>query len=156
VSQWAYIWLDFQSRETTLFKARLRHIEGHDLAQFGSIHLVSILPGPHPSHGHALIGACCFNLSFHFISALVCGYILFVSVKMASYDRLNRLLMLINSDRSSSLTRNTKLPWQVHTMYRWTNGLCTSHGMDKNIAPPSYDVVDSEDVHQLLQCEITE
>jgi len=45
VSRCANIWLDFQSRETTLFKARLRRIEGHDLARFGSIRLVSILPG---------------------------------------------------------------------------------------------------------------
>jgi len=45
VSQCANIWLDFQLRETTLFKARLRHIEGCDLAQFGSICLMSILPG---------------------------------------------------------------------------------------------------------------
>ncbi|KIM77775.1 hypothetical protein PILCRDRAFT_825009, partial [Piloderma croceum F 1598] len=51
VSRCAYIWLDFQSRETTLFKARLRHIEGHDLARFGSTRLVSILPGLQWSKG---------------------------------------------------------------------------------------------------------
>jgi hypothetical protein len=45
VPRCANTWLNFRSRETTLFKARLRRIEGRDLARFGSICLVSILPG---------------------------------------------------------------------------------------------------------------
>jgi len=45
VSQCANIWLNFQLRETILFKVRLRRIEGCNLAQFGSICLMSIHSG---------------------------------------------------------------------------------------------------------------
>jgi len=53
VSQCAKIWLNFQLRETTCFKVRLRHIEGCDLAQFGSI-----LPGTQPSHTYCNFRYC--------------------------------------------------------------------------------------------------
>jgi hypothetical protein len=54
----ANIWLNFQSRETTLFKARSRRMEGRDLPRFDLTCLVSILPGSQPAQAVGDVEGC--------------------------------------------------------------------------------------------------
>jgi hypothetical protein len=50
-------------RETTLFRARLSHIKGHDSPQFGHFSLMSIFTGPQLWSANTLLGCLALHLA---------------------------------------------------------------------------------------------